>query len=166
MVAHWYDAMQQSIKKKIEKKMKKKMLESRCKEMFLGFFTHKNMWGVYAPPHKVGQTSSAQEQQKPHEPHVTYHACPSIENRRGFGSVSLERRHLHIFCKVSQTIKERFMLCEVLVNSEQKKIMSIFFTKTTSLLTLDGSKLFKNFGLCVILLQRIWNTRYSTSHII
>jgi hypothetical protein len=56
---------------------------------------------------------------------------------------------------VFQTVEERFMLCEVHVNLEQKKIMSVFFTKTASLLTLDGSKLFKKFGLCVILLQRI-----------
>jgi hypothetical protein len=49
------------------------MPEWRCKEMFLGFFTHKNMRGVYASPHKVGQSSSAQEPLKPHEPHVTCH---------------------------------------------------------------------------------------------
>jgi hypothetical protein len=47
------------------------------------------------------------------------------------------------------------MLCEVPVNSEQKKFMLIFFTKTASLLTLDGSELLKNFGMCVIFLQRI-----------
>ncbi len=90
------------------------------------------MWGVYAPPHKVGQTSSAQKQQKPHEPHephVTCHACPNIENWRGFGSMSLERRHLHKFCKVFQIVEERFMLCEVPVNSGQKKLCQRFLQK-------------------------------------
>jgi hypothetical protein len=43
--------------------------------------------------------------------------------------MSLERKHLHRFCKVSQTVEERFMLCEVPMNSKQKKIMSIFLTK-------------------------------------
>ncbi len=46
--------------------------------------------------------------------------------------MSLERKHLHRFCKVSQTVEERFMLYEVPMNSKQKKIMSIFLTKKLS----------------------------------
>jgi hypothetical protein len=40
------------------------------------------------------------------------------------------------------------MLCEVPVNNSEQKNYVSFFTKTASLLTLDGSELFKNFG-CV-----------------
>jgi hypothetical protein len=40
------------------------------------------------------------------------------------------------------------MLYEVPVNNSEQKNYVSFYTKTASLLTLDGSELFKNFG-CV-----------------
>jgi hypothetical protein len=73
----------------------------------------------------------------------------SIVNWREFGSVSLEKRHLHRFCKVFQTVEERFMLYEVPVImrylwiQSKKKLCQFFLQKQPAFWTLMDQKFSK-----------------------